>query len=147
MIDFLQPFPGPVLLALDELTDGIERGRGEMARLRFVGKIISVEFSDEFRECPGDFVPMLIAIAWIFPLRSGKRLIVHPVLCELLPHVRHARREVHIAAVFAAIDIRTGAAVSLSPWAPFETILARIAGDRAAVGKRQRFLERHIDAL
>ena len=40
MLDFLQPLARAILLAVDELADGVERRGGEMARLRLVGKII-----------------------------------------------------------------------------------------------------------
>ena len=90
---------------------------------------------------------MLIAVARIFPLGSGERLVGHPVLRELLPHVRHVGGEVNVAAVLAAVDVRSRAAVRFAAGTALEPILAAVARDRAAVGKRQRFLQRHVDAL
>ena len=61
--------------------------------------------------------------------------------------MRHVGGEVNVAAVLAAVDIRAGAAVGFAAGPAFQAILARVARDRAAVGKRQRFLQRHVDAL
>ena len=74
MVDLLQPFARAILLAVDELADGVERRRGEMARLRLIGKIVGVELADKFGERLGDFVGVLIAVARILPLRAGERL-------------------------------------------------------------------------
>ena len=111
MLDLLQPLARAILFAVDELADGIERRRGKMARLRLVGEFVGAELTDESGKRPGDFIGVFVAIARIFPFGSGEGLIGHPVLRELLPHVRHIRGEVNIAAVLAAIDVRSRAAV------------------------------------
>ena len=90
---------------------------------------------------------MFVAIARIFPFGSGEGLIGHPVLRKLLPHVRHVRGEMHVASVFASIDVRSRAAVGFSTGAALEPILSAVARDGAAVGESQRFLERNVDAL
>ena len=147
MLDLLQPLARAILFAVDELADGIERRRGKMARLRLVGEFIGAELTDESGKRPGDFIGVFVAIARIFPFGSGEGLIGHPVLRELLPHVRHVRGEVNVASVLAAIDVRARAAVGFSAGTALEPILAAVARDGAAVGESQRFLKRHIDAL
>ncbi len=72
MIDLLQPLAHAVLLAIDQLADGIERRRRKMARLRFVGEIIGVELADKVGEGLGDLFGVLVAISRIFPLRTGE---------------------------------------------------------------------------
>ncbi len=53
----------------------------------------------------------------------------------------------NVAAVLAAIDISAGTAVRFAAGTAFQSILAAVARDGAAVGKGQRFLQRHVDAL
>ena len=121
--------------------------RGEMARLRLVGKIVGIELADELGKRLGHFCGMLIAVARVFPLRPGELFVGHPVLRELFPHMRHVGGEVNVAAIFTAIDIRPRAAVRFGAGPPLQAVLARIARDAAAVGERQGFLQRHVDAL
>ena len=90
---------------------------------------------------------MRVAIARVLPLRSGERSAGHPVLRELAPHMRHVGGEVDVAAIFASIDVRSGAAVSLGAGPPLQAVLPRIARNGAAVGEGQRLLKRHVDPL
>src|SRR6266480_389364 len=72
MLDLSQPFARSILLAIDEFADGVERRRGEMARLRFVSEIVGGELTDKISECLRDFLGVLISIARILPFRSRK---------------------------------------------------------------------------
>ena len=54
MIDLLQPLALAILLAVDELADGVERRRGQVTCLGLVGEIVSVELADKFRKGFGD---------------------------------------------------------------------------------------------
>src|SRR4029453_1991181 len=70
MFDLLQPLAHTILLAIDELADGVERRRGEVARLRFVGEIGGIELRNEFGESSGNLAGMLITVSRTFPFRS-----------------------------------------------------------------------------
>ena len=72
MIHLLQPFTHAILFAVDELADRVERRRGEMAQLCFVGKIVGIELADKFSESLCHFFRMLVAVSWILPLGPGE---------------------------------------------------------------------------
>ena len=83
-----------------------------------------------------------------FPIQDPqKSLIGHPVLRELAPHVRHIGREMDVASVLAAVDVRAGAAIVLAAGPPLEPIFSSVARNRTAVGESQCFLKRNVDAL
>src|SRR5918993_1007529 len=147
MLDFLQPSSHAVLFTIHKLADGIEWRGGQVARLRLVGKIISIELTNEMSERLGDFLGMLISVTRVLPLRPGQRFIGHPVLRELFPHMRHVGSEMNVAPVLAAIDIGAGAAIRSGAGTALESIFPAIARNRAAIGERQRFLQRDIDSL
>src|SRR5262245_24322402 len=147
MLDLLQPLARPKLFALNELSHGVKRGGGEMATLRLVGKFLGSELADEIRESLGHVDGMRVSISRVFPFRTPKSFIGHPVLRKLAPHVRHVRREMDVPTVFAAINIRASAAIVFATRPPLQTIFSSVARHRTAVGEGQCFLKRNVDAL
>src|SRR5215510_3250532 len=147
MLDLLKPLARPNLFTFNELSHGVERSCGEMAPLRLVSKFLCGKLADEMGEGLRDFRSVRLTVFRIFPFGTRKRLIGHPVLGELSPHVRHIGGEMDVMSVFAAVDVGTGPAIVFAAGPPLQPILARITRNRTAVGEGQSFLERNIDAL
>src|SRR5215475_6124554 len=147
MFDLLKPLARPNLFTFNELSHGVERSGGEMASLRLVGKFLSGKLTDEVGEGLRDFRSVRVTVFRIFPFGTRKRLIGHPVLRELSPHVRHIGGEMDVASVFAAVDGGTGTAIVPAAGPPLQPILSRVARHRTAVGEGQSLLERNIDAF
>src|SRR5215510_10870010 len=147
MLDLLKPLARPNLFTFNELSHGVERSCGEMAPLRLLGKFLSGKLTDEMGEGLRDFRSVRVTVFRIFPFGTRKRLIGHPVLRELSPHVRHIGGEMDVMSVFAAVDVGSGAAIVFAAGPRLQPILSRVACDRPAVGEGQSLLERDIDAL
>src|SRR5262245_3793762 len=147
MLDLLKPLARPNLFTFNELSHGVERSGGEMAPLRLVRKFVSGKLTDEVGEGLRDFRSVHVTVFRIFPFGTRKRLIGHPVLGELSPHVRHIGGEMDVMSVFAAVDVGTGTAIVFAAGPPLQPILSRVARNRTAVGEGQGFLKRNIDPL
>src|SRR5262245_49938137 len=147
MLDLLKPLARPNLFTFNELSHRIERSGGEMAPLRLLSKFIGGKLTDEMGEGLRNFRSVRITVFRIFPFRTRKRLIGHPVLRELTPHMGHISGEMDVTSVFAAVDVGTGTTIVLAPGSPLQPIFFRVARNRTAVGEGQGFLKRNIDAL
>ena len=147
MLDLLQPLARPNLFTFNELSHGVERGGGKMTPLRLLGKFFGGKLADEMRESLRNFRSVRVTVFWVFPFRTRKSLIGHPVLRELSPHVRHIGREMDVTSVLAAVDVRAGTAIVLAAGAPLEPIFSTVARNRTAVGESQCFLKRNVDTL
>src|SRR5262245_19780979 len=103
MLDRLKPLARPNLFTFNELSHRVERSGGEMAPLRLLGKFLGGKLTDEMDEGLRDFRSVRITVFRIFPFRTRKRLIGHPVLCKLTPHMRHIGGKMDVTSVFAAV--------------------------------------------
>src|SRR5690348_613124 len=70
MLEFLQPLARANLLAVDEFTDGIQRGGSEMPALSFLCKFLRRKAADEFGESFRHHIRMRFPVLRAFPLRA-----------------------------------------------------------------------------
>src|ERR1041384_626570 len=126
MFDLLEPLTSADLLTVDEFAHSIERSRGEVAPLCLLREFLGGEPTDELRKRLRNHFRMRIAVSRILPFATGENRMLHPVLDEFAPQVRHVGREVDVASVPAAIDVGTRAAVVSRPRTTLEPVLFRI---------------------
>src|SRR5262245_3346419 len=125
MLDLLKPLARSYLLTFNELSHRVERSGGQMTPLRLLGKFLGGKLTDEMGEGLRNFRSVRVTVFWVFPFRTRKRLIGHPVLRELTPHMRHIGREMDVTSVFAAVDVGTGTAIVLAAGPPLQPIFFR----------------------
>src|SRR5262245_43977854 len=147
MLDLLKPLARPNLFTFNKLSHRVERSGGEMTPLRLLSKFIGGKLTDEMGEGLRNFRSVRITVFRIFPFRTRKYLIGHPVLRELTPHMGHISGEMDVTSVVAAVDVGTGTAIVLAPGSPLQPVFFRVARNRTAVSEGQGLLKRNIDAL